>query len=40
MSKIAFKPLFVKIYGHYSSENSLILMATFVETQVGEKHTG
>jgi len=40
MSKIAFKQLFVKISGHYSSENSLILMAAFIETQVGEKQTG
>ena len=40
MSKIAFKPLFVMTYGHYSPENSLILLATFIETQVGERQTG
>jgi hypothetical protein len=40
MSKIAFKPLFVKVSGYNSSENVLILWAKFIETQVGGKQAG
>jgi hypothetical protein len=40
MSKMAFKPLFVKVSGYNSSENFLILLATFIEIQVGGKQTG